>query len=120
MMVSPTFLAGKDSFFVGGKVNAEKSLQVDMTDIAYKNLSVYVTGFVDSARNASLVMALYVCDSENNVELIQSQTTSCADKSVTLGNTTLYTVTLDSVTNESTTVGNLKDYFAKEEEEPLA
>lgn len=116
MMVSPTFLAGKDSFFVGGKVNAEKSLQVDMTDIAYKNLSVYVTGFVDSARNASLVMALYVCDSENNVELIQSQITPCADKKVTLGETTLYTVTLDSVTNESTTVPTLKDYFAKEEE----
>ena len=120
MVVSPTFLSEKDSFFKDGKVNAEKYLQVDMTGIAYKNLSVHVTGFVDSARNASLVMALYVCDGDGNVEFIQSQITPCADKSVTLGNTTLYTVTLDSVTNESTTVGNLKDYFAKEEEEPLA
>lgn len=120
MMVSPTFLSEKDSFFKDGKVNAEKYLQVDMTGIAYKNLSVHVTGFVDSARNASLVMALYVCDGDGNVEFVQSQITPCADKSVTLGNTTLYTVTLDSVTNESTTVGNLKDYFAKEEEEPLA
>ena len=117
MMVSPTFLSEKDSFFKDGKVNAEKYLQVDMTGIAYKNLSVHVTGFVDTARNASLVMALYVCDGDGNVEFVQSQITPCADKSVTLGNTTLYTVTLDSVTNESTTVGNLKDYFAKEEEE---
>lgn len=117
MMVSPTFLSEKDSFFKDGKVNAEKYLQVDMTGIAYKNLSVHVTGFVDAARNASLVMALYVCDGDGNVEFIQSQITPCADKSVTLGSTTLYTVTLDSVTNESTTVGNLKDYFAKEEEE---
>jgi hypothetical protein len=120
MMVSPTFLSEKDSFFKDGKVNAEKYLQVDMTGIAYKNLSVHVTGFVDAARNASLVMALYVCDGDGNVEFVQSQITPCADKSVTLGNTTLYTVTLDSVTNENTTVGNLKDYFAKEEEEPLA
>jgi hypothetical protein len=117
MMVSPTFLSEKDSFFKDGKVNAEKYLQVDMTGIAYKNLSVHVTGFVDTARNASLVMALYVCDGDGNVEFVQSQITPCADKSVTLGKTTLYTVTLDSVTNESTTVGNLKDYFAKEEEE---
>jgi hypothetical protein len=62
-------------------------------------------------------MALYVCDGDGNVEFVQSQITPCADKSVTLGNTTLYTVTLDSVTNESTTVGNLKDYFAREDEE---
>lgn len=117
MMVSPTCLADKDSFFANGKVNSQKHLQVDMSDLDYKNFSVYITGFTGTARNASLVMALYVCDSENNVEFVQSQVTPCADKSVTLGEVTLYTVTLDSVTNESTIVGNLKDYFAKEDEE---
>jgi hypothetical protein len=118
MMVSPKYLAGKESFFLNGKVNAEKCLQVDMSESRYTNLNITITGFVGDAKEASLVIALYAYVDGEAVEFIQSQTTQCADEKVTLGNDTLYTVTYESVANPAgKNLSDLGDYFAPKKDE---
>jgi hypothetical protein len=118
MMVSPKYLAGKESFFKDGKINAEKCLQVDMSESRYTNLNITITGFVGDAKEASLVIALYAYVDGEAVEFIQSQTTQCADEKVTLGNDTLYTVTYESVANPAgKNLSDLGDYFKKDNEE---
>jgi hypothetical protein len=118
MMVSPKYLAGKESFFLNGKVNAEKCLQVDMSESRYTNLNITITGFVGDAKEASLVIALYAYVDGEAVEFIQSQTTQCADEKVTLGNDTLYTVTYESVANPAgKNLSDLGDYFSPKKDE---
>jgi hypothetical protein len=113
MAVNPNFLAGKDSFFdSNGKVNTTVgALQVSMVDNQYENISISITGFVGDAENLSLVIALYAYDDPQNVQFIQSSTTKCADKNVTLGDTTLYTVTLASVKSASSVPTKLDAYI---------
>ncbi|MBE6625397.1 MAG: leucine-rich repeat domain-containing protein [Ruminococcaceae bacterium] len=118
MMVNPKYLDGKESFFLGGKVNAEKCLQVDMSESRYTNLNITITGFVGDAREVSLVIALYAYVDGEAVEFIQSQTTQCADEKVTLGNDTLYTVTYESVaTPAGKDLSNLGDYVMPSQKE---
>lgn len=111
--INPNFLYGKDSFLdANGRVNTSGgAMQVLITDSQYENVSVSITGFVGDAASLSLVIALYAYDEVENVEFIQSTTTKCADKNVTVGETTLYTVTLNSVKAESSSVSNLGDYI---------
>lgn len=113
MAVNPIFLAGKDSFFdSNGKVNTTVgALQVSMVDNQYENISISITGFVGDAEDLSLVIALYAYDDPQNVQFIQSSTTKCADKNVTLGDTTLYTVTLASVKNANSVPTKLDAYI---------
>lgn len=118
MMVNPKYLDGKESFFFSGKVNAEKCLQVDMSESRYTNLNITITGFVGDAKEVSLVIALYAYVDGEAVEFIQSQTTQCADEKVTLGNDTLYTVTYESVANPAgKNLSNLGDYFSPKKDE---
>ena len=118
MMVNPKYLDGKESFFLNGEVNADKYLQVDMSDSMYTNLNITITGFVGDAREVSLVIALYAYVDGEAVEFIQSQTTQCADEKVTLGNDTLYTVTYESVaTPAGKDLSNLGDYVMPSQKE---
>ncbi len=119
MMVNPKYLDGKESFFLNGQVNAEKYLQVDMSEANYTNLSITITGFVGDAKAVSLVIALYAYVDGEEVEFIQSQTTLCADAKVTLGDDTLYTVTYESVANPAgKDLSDLGDYiFPTKDEE---
>ena len=119
MMVNPKYLAGKNSFFANGNVNAEKYLQVDMSNANYTNLNISITGFVGDARAISIIIALYAYVDGEEVEFIQSQTTQCANEKVTLGGDSLYTVTYESVANAAgKDLSNLGDYiFPTKEEE---
>ena len=118
MMVSPKYLAGKESFFLDGKINAEKCLQVDMSESRYTNLNITITGFVGDAKSSALIIALYAYVNGEEVEFIQSQTTQCADEKVTLGNDTLYTVTYESVANPAgKNLSDLGDYFSPKKDE---
>lgn len=118
MMVSPKYLDGKESFFLNGKVNAEKCLQVDMSESRYTNLNITITGFVGDAKSSALIIALYAYVDGEAVEFIQSQTTQCADEKVTLGNDTLYTVTYESVANPAgKNLSDLGDYFSRKKDE---
>jgi hypothetical protein len=120
MMVSPKYLAGKESFFKDGKINAEKYLQVDMSESRYTNLNITITGFVGDAKEASLVIALYAYVDGEAVEFIQSQTTECASERVTLGETSLYTVTLASVKAGNSNLSDLGDYVMPSKREQQA
>ncbi len=122
MVVNPSFLDGKESFLdASGKINTTGgALQVDMTENEYKNISISLTGLVGNAENVSLVIALYAYDEVENVEFIQSNTTKCADKNVTLGEQTLYTVTLASVKSASSDLSSLGDYIMPSDKEKQA
>ncbi len=111
MMVNPKYLDGKEAFFVDGQVNAEKYLQVDMSNISQKNFGISIEGFEGVAQEIPLVMALYVCADGEEIQFIQSQITKCASEKVTVGEKTLYTVTLDSVTSANSDLSNLGDYI---------
>ena len=111
MIVNPNYLVGKDSFIgENGIVSAENgALQVDMSETEYSNVSISITGF-KNAQDVSLIIALYAYTQGGEVEYIQSQTTACADKSFTIGETTLYTVTFESVKNANSSLDNLDEF----------
>ena len=111
MVVNPNYYYGKDSFFdTNGKVNTSGgALQVEFTNNQYQNVNVSLTGFA-GAEGLSLVIALYVYDDAESVEFIQSTTTKCGDKNVTVGGETLYTVTLASVKAGANDLSSLGDY----------
>jgi hypothetical protein len=115
MVVNPNYYYGKDSFFdTNGKVNTSGgALQVEFTNNQYQNVSVSLTGFA-GAEGLSLVIALYVYDDAESVEFIQSTTTKCGDKNVTVGGETLYTVTLASVKAGASDLSSLGDYTIEE------
>ena len=119
MVVNPNYLDGKDSFLdAQGKVNTSGgALQINIADSQYKNVSVAITGFVGNAEGLSLVIALYAYDEVENVEFIQSSTTQCGDKNVTIGDTTLYTVTLASVKAGNNNLSDLGDYVMPSQKE---
>ena len=114
VLINPDYLDGKDSFFKDGKVNSTVEnkgfLQTDMSSARYANISISVTGFTGDAENLSLILAIYAYTDANDVEFIQSQTTECASKRVTLGETSLYTVTLASVKAGNSNLSDLGDY----------
>jgi peptide methionine sulfoxide reductase MsrA len=111
MIVNPNYLVGKDSFIgENGIVNADSGyIQTDMTNTEYSNVSISITGF-RNAQDISLVIALYAYTEGGEIEYIQSQTTACADKSFTIGETTLYTVTFESVKNANSSLDNLDEF----------
>lgn len=115
MVVNPNYYYGKDSFFdTNGKVNTSGgALQVEFTNNQYQNVNVSLTGFA-GAEGLSLVIALYAYDDAENVEFIQSTTTKCGDKNVTVGGETLYTVTLASVKAGANDLSSLGDYTIEE------
>ena len=115
MVVNPNYYYGKDSFFdTNGKVNTSGgALQVEFTNNRYQNVNVSLTGFA-GAEGLSLVIALYAYDDAENVEFIQSTTTKCGDKNVTVGGETLYTATLASVKAGASDLSSLGDYEIKE------
>lgn|GEM_PF-1167585 len=120
MVVNPNYYYGKDSFFdATGKINTTGgAIQVELVDNQYKNVSVAITGFTGNAESVSLVIALYAYEDVENVEFIQSSTTACGDKNVTVGGKTLYTVTLASVKAGNSDLSNLGDYeIPKKDEE---
>ncbi|MBE6624479.1 MAG: hypothetical protein E7622_02420 [Ruminococcaceae bacterium] len=118
MVINPNYLDGKESFFVNGNVNAEKGfIKADMSDVRYNNVSISVTGFVGSAENMSLVIALYAYTSVDNVEFLQSQTTKCAHANVTLGTERLYTVNLNSVKSANSDLSSLGEYIMPSQKE---
>ncbi len=119
MVVNPNYLDGKDSFLdADGKVNTSGgALQVNMTDNQYTNISVAITGFTGKAQSVSLVIALYAYSDAGEVEFIQSQTTKCASENVTLGEQTLYTVTLASVKSANSDLSSLGDYVMPSQKE---
>lgn len=112
MVVNPNYLDGKSSFLdKNGKVNASSgALQFDMSATEYANINVLITNFAGEAKNISLIIALYAYSDVDEVEFIQSQTTRCASENVTLGEQTLYTVTLDSVKSANSSLSSLGDY----------
>jgi hypothetical protein len=124
VLINPDYLDGKDSFFKDGKVNSTTEnkgfLQTDMSSARYANISISVTGFTGDAENLSLILAIYAYTDANDVEFIQSQTTECASKRVTLGETSLYTVTLASVKAGNSTLANLGEYIMPSEREEQA
>ena len=111
MVVNPNYFAGKDSFLdSNGLVNTDGGkLQVNLAGNQYQNVNVAISGF-NKASGLSLIIALYAYDDVENVEFVQSTTTKCGDKNVTVGNTTLYTVTLASVTAGDSDLSKLGDY----------
>ena len=110
ILINPDYLDGKESFFVNGEVNATKGfIQTDMSNARYANISIAVTGFTGNAENLSLILAIYAYTDDSNVEFIQSQTTKCASEIVTLGETSLYTVTLASVKAGNSNLSDLGD-----------
>jgi hypothetical protein len=115
VLINPDYLDGKDSFFKDGKVNSTTEnkgfLQTDMSSARYANISISVTGFTGKAENLSIILAIYAYTDDSDVEFIQSQTTECASKRVTLGETSLYTVTLASVKAGNSTLANLGEYI---------
>lgn len=115
MVVNPNYYYGKDSFFdTNGKVNTSGgALQVEFTNNQYQNVNVSLTGFA-GADDLSLVIALYAYDDAESVEFIQSTTTKCGDKNVTVGGETLYTVTLASVKSGANDLSSLGDYTIEE------
>ncbi len=120
MVVNPNYYYGKDSFFdATGKVNTTGgAIQVELVDNQYKNVNVALTGFTGNAESVSLIIALYAYEDVENVEFIQSSTTACGDKNVTVGGKTLYTVTLASVKAGNSDLSNLGDYeIPKKDEE---
>ena len=121
VLINPDYLDGQDSFFVNGKVNSTTEnkgfLQTDMSSARYANISISVTGFTGKAENLSIILAIYAYTDDSDVEFIQSQTTECASERVTLGETSLYTVTLASVKAGNSNLSDLGDYFAPKKDE---
>ena len=124
VLINPDYLDGKDSFFKDGKVNSTTEnkgfLQTDMSSARYANISISVTGFTGNAENLSLILAIYAYTDANDVEFIQSQTTKCASERVTLGETSLYTVTLASVKAGNSNLLGLGDYVMPSKREQQA
>ncbi|MBE6625115.1 MAG: hypothetical protein E7622_05665 [Ruminococcaceae bacterium] len=123
VLINPDYLDGKDSFFKDGKVNSTTEnkgfLQTDMSSARYVNISIAITGFTGNAENLSLILAIYAYTDDSDVEFIQSQTTKCASEIVTLGETSLYTVTLASVKAGNSNLSDLGEYVmpSKREQE---
>ncbi len=121
VLINPDYLDGKDSFFKDGKVNSTTEnkgfLQTDMSSARYANISISVTGFTGNAENLSLILAIYAYTDDSDVEFIQSQTTKCASERVTLGETSLYTVTLASVKAGNSNLSDLGDYVMPSDKE---
>ena len=118
VLINPAYVYGKEAFFVNGKVNADEGfIQTDMSSARYANISISITGFTGKAQNLSIILAIYAYTDIDNVEFIQSQTTKCADKNVTLGTQTLYTVTFASVVAGDSSLSNLGDYIPPSKEE---
>jgi hypothetical protein len=124
VLINPDYLDGKDSFFKDGKVNSTTEnkgfLQTDMSSARYANISISVTGFTGNAENLSIILAIYAYTDANDVEFIQSQTTECASEKVTLGETSLYTVTLASVKAGNSNLLGLGDYVMPSKREQQA
>ena len=124
VLINPDYLDGQDSFFVNGKVNSTTEnkgfLQTDMSSARYANISISVTGFTGKAENLSIILAIYAYTDDNDVEFIQSQTTECASERVTLGGTSLYTVTLASVKAGNSNLSDLGDYTMPSKREQQA
>ena len=112
IVVNPDYLDGKSSFFdENGNVNAEKGvLKIDVDNTDYAKISFSISGFVGEASDISLVIALYAYVDASDIELIQSQTTKCASERVTLGEESLYTVTLNSVKSANSDISKLEEY----------
>jgi hypothetical protein len=124
VLINPDYLDGKDSFFKDGKVNSTTEnkgfLQTDMSSARYANISISVTGFTGKAENLSIILAIYAYTDDSDVEFIQSQTTECASERVTLGETSLYTVTLASVKAGNSNLSDLGDYVMPSKREQQA
>ena len=124
VLINPDYLDGKDSFFKDGKVNSTTEskgfLQTDMSSARYANISISVTGFTGKSENLSIILAIYAYTDDSDVEFIQSQTTECASERVTLGETSLYTVTLASVKAGNSNLSNLGDYTMPSKREQQA
>jgi hypothetical protein len=91
-----------------------------MSSARYANISISVTGFTGKAENLSIILAIYAYTDANDVEFIQSQTTECASERVTLGETSLYTVTLASVKAGNSNLSDLGDYVMPSKREQQA
>ncbi len=119
MVVNPNYLDGRDSFLdADGKVNTSAgALQVNMTENKYSNISIAITGFTGDAQKVSLVIALYAYTDAGEVEFVQSQTTRCASENVTIGEDSLYTVTLASVKSANSDLSDLGDYVMPSQKE---
>ncbi len=124
VLINPDYLDGKDSFFKDGKVNSTTEnkgfLQTDMSSARYANISISVTGFTGKAENLSIILAIYAYTDDSDIEFIQSQTTECASERVTLGETSLYTVTLASVKAGNSNLLGLGDYVMPSKREQQA
>ncbi|MBQ2809827.1 MAG: leucine-rich repeat domain-containing protein [Clostridia bacterium] len=116
VILNPKYL-GETFFDENGNVNATKGyIKVDFSDTEYRNIKVMIDGFNTlSAKETELVIALYAYTDEAKVEFIQSEDTASASTSVTKGETSLYTVSVNSVMNKpNASVDALPPYENKE------
>ena len=61
------------SFFVGGIVNTNKALQVQITTKSYSNFDCTITGFGEHSSTLELVICAYVIDEDGNATFIQAE-----------------------------------------------
>ena len=119
VLINPSYVFGKDSFFVNGEVNAEKGfLKTDMSSARYANISISVTGFKGDAEDLSLILAIYAYTDADEVQFIQSKESVAYSSKVTLGTERLYATTLASVKEGNKTLADLDEYvpYKKDQE----
>lgn len=111
VLINPSYVFGKDSFFKNGEVNAEKGfLKTDMSNARYANISISVTGFKGDAEDLSLILAIYAYTDADEVQYIQSKESVAYSSKVTLGTERLYATTLASVKDGNKTLAELDEY----------
>ena len=60
-------------FFVDGKVNTEKAIQVEIKNQIYSTFDYTISGFGANSSTLELVICAYVIDAEGNVSFIQAE-----------------------------------------------
>ena len=83
------------NFFVDGKVNTEKAIQVPITMKVYSNFDCAITGFGAYSSSLELVICAYVIDENGNATFIQAENDYAV--ATEIGGQTFTKVTLDLV-----------------------
>ena len=83
------------NFFVDGKVNTEKAIQVPITMKVYSNFDCTISGFGANSSTLELVICAYIIDENGNATFIQAENDYA--EATEIGGQTFTKVTLDLV-----------------------
>ena len=120
MMLNPSYLDGKDSFFNGTDVNIDGIkgyVKADMTNLSYEDFTYSIVGFAGDVKSLEIVICAYAYVDGEAVQFIQDQTTACASSKVTKNDATLYTVSFNSVEAKAgLVIGDLGEFVVPSKE----